>query len=55
MVTVTKTSDDDSAQSYALPGDLSGTTYVKVVDDDRRNNKKDLDTVYVDHMYIRSQ
>jgi len=55
MVTVTKTSDDDSTQSYALPSSLSGTTYVRVKDTDQTAGNKSLDTIYVDHMYIRSE
>jgi len=55
MVTVTKTSDDDNTQSYALPDDLSGTTYVRVKDTDQTAGNKTLDTIYVDHMFIRSE
>ncbi len=55
MLTVTKTSDDDNDQSYSLPGNTSGTVYIRVIDTNRVNKAKDLDTVYVDHMFIRSQ
>jgi len=55
MVTVTKTSDDDSTQSYELPSSLSGTTYVRVKDTDQTAGNKSLDTIYVDHMFIRSE
>ena len=55
MVTVTKTSDDDSYQSYSLPGGTSGYVYVQVVDDDQSQGNLVLDTVYIDRMYIRSE
>lgn len=55
MVTVTKTSDDDSYQSYALPGGLSGTVYVRVMDTDREQGNRSLDTVSIDHMYVKCQ
>ena len=54
MVTVTKTSDDDTYQSYALPGSTSGTVYIRVLDTDQTAGNKTLDTIYVDDMYIRS-
>jgi hypothetical protein len=54
MVTVIKTADDDTTQSYAMPASLSGTVYIRVVDTDQSQGNKGLDTVYVDEMYIRS-
>jgi hypothetical protein len=54
MLTVTKTSDDDTSQSYELPGALSGTVYIRVVDTDSGKGNQDMDTIYIDHMYIRS-
>ena len=55
MLTVTKTSDDNTYQSYALPSSTSGTVYIRVVDADHTAGRQNLDTVYVDHMYIRSE
>ena len=55
MLTVTKTSDDDTPQTFDLPGETSGTLYIHVLDTNRDNKAKDLDTVYVDHMFIRSE
>ncbi|TLM98310.1 hypothetical protein FDZ71_17285, partial [bacterium] len=55
MVTVTKTSDDDTYQSYAMPSDTNGTVYIRVKDTDRTAGRRTLDTIYVDHMYIRSE
>lgn len=54
MLTVTKTSDDDTYQSYALPATTSGTVYIRVVDTDSTQGSQNMDTVYVDDMYIRS-
>jgi C1A family cysteine protease len=54
MLTVTKTSDDDTSQSYELPDLLSGTVYIRVVDTDSGRGNQDMDTIYIDHMYIRS-
>ncbi len=55
MLTVSKTSDDNTPQTFDLPGGTSGTFYIHVFDTNRNNKAKDLDTVYVDHMFIRSQ
>ena len=54
MVTVTKTVDDDSTQSFVLPTSLSGTIWIRVVDTDGTKWNKVADTIYVDHMYIEA-
>jgi hypothetical protein len=54
MVTVTKTSDDNTPQTYVLPSSLSGTVYIQVVDTDHTKELTNLDVIYVDHMFIRS-
>ncbi|MCD6415444.1 MAG: cadherin-like domain-containing protein, partial [Planctomycetes bacterium] len=54
MVTVVKTSDDDSYQNFSLPNGTSGAVYIRVVDTDQTKGNRSLDTVYVDHMYIES-
>ena len=54
MVTVTKTADDDTYQTCALPDSLSGTVYVRVIDTDHTKRNQDLDTVFIDDMFIRS-
>lgn len=54
MVTVSKGSDDNANQTYALPAGTSGTVYVRVVDTNRTKNKTSLDTIYVDNMFIRT-
>ena len=54
MVTVTKTADDDTAQSYVLPSSLVGTVYIRVTDTDHTQGNQAMDTIYVDQMYIES-
>lgn len=54
MLTVTKTSDDNVVQTASLPNTLSGTVYIRVVDTDRTPGNRELNTVYVDWMYIES-
>ncbi|UCF44290.1 MAG: metallophosphoesterase [Planctomycetota bacterium] len=54
MLTVTKTSDDDTYQYYEMPNDVNGPVYIQVTDTDQTAGNQGLDTVYVDHMYIRS-
>ena len=56
MLTVTKTDDDNGYQTCILPSNLSGTVYVRVMDTDRTKGVvAPLDTVFIDHMFIRSE
>jgi hypothetical protein len=52
MLTVTKTADNGTAQSYAFPEDVSGTLYVRVEDTDQTAGKHSTDTVFVDRMVV---
>ncbi|MBW8002184.1 MAG: family 16 glycosylhydrolase [Planctomycetes bacterium] len=54
MLIVTKTSDDDTPQSYVLPSNISGTVYIRVTDADSTRANLDMDTLYIDDMYIAS-
>ena len=54
MLTVTKTTDDNIAQTFALPSTLKGKVYIRVVDTNRTGGNTSLDTIYVDQMFIRS-
>jgi len=54
LLTVTKTADDDLAQSEALPDGQAGTVYVRVTDTDQTARARSLDSLYVDEMFIRS-
>ena len=55
MLTIAKTSDDDTYQNYEMPNDISGTVYIRVRDTDRTAGNRVLDTIYIDHMFIRSE
>jgi hypothetical protein len=55
MLTVTKTADDNTPQSYPLPADTSGTIYIRVTDTDRSAGNMLLDTIYIDNMYVLSE
>ncbi|MHC4654165.1 MAG: alkaline phosphatase [Planctomycetota bacterium] len=53
MITVTKTVDDNVAQSYVLPASTTGTVYIRVTDTDSTQGNRSLDTISIDHMYIK--
>jgi hypothetical protein len=55
IVTVTQTADNGSYQVVNLPSNLSGTVYIRVTDTDQAPGNSALDTIYVDHMFIRNQ
>jgi hypothetical protein len=55
MVTVTKTADDDTCQTFSLPSSLSGTVFIRVLDSDQTQGNSALDTVFVDHLFIQSE
>lgn len=56
MLTITKTTDDDTNQSYTSTefANLTGKIYIGVIDDNRRNMNTDLDVLTIDHMYIQT-
>jgi hypothetical protein len=47
-------SQGESVQTYSLPGDLSGTVYIRVVDTVRGLGNLDLSSVNIDEMFITS-
>ena len=53
MLSVTKTSDDNTEQTFVLPISTSGTLYIGVIDA-LRSGDSTQDTLYVDYMYVRS-
>ena len=55
MITISKTVDDNTAQSYSLPDDTSGIIYIRVTDTDRSAGNMLLDTIYIDNMYVLSE
>jgi hypothetical protein len=54
MLTVQKTSDDDQYQTFALPGDTQGVIYIRVLDTDRTRGSGQVDTIFIDNMFVRS-
>ncbi|PXA04648.1 hypothetical protein DDZ13_05605 [Coraliomargarita sinensis] len=55
MLTVTKTADDDTPQSFTLPAGTSGIVHVRVLDTDTSAGNRNLDSLFVDEMYILSE
>jgi len=55
MMTVTGTSDPGTYSVFALPPSTSGTIYVRVRDTDRNAGGNDRDSIFVEHMFVRSQ
>ena len=55
MFTVLNTSDGGTYELYTLPSVTAGTVYVRVVDTDRTQGHRALDSIYVDHLFIRSE
>ena len=55
MGAVSATSDDGTYLTYVLPPSTQGDVYVRVTDTDRTQGNRDLDTVHVDHLLIRSE
>jgi len=55
MMTVTGTTDPGSYSTFALPAATSGTVYVRVRDTDRTAGSNDRDSIFVEHMFMRSQ
>jgi len=51
MLTVSKTSDDDTYQAYTL-GVVPATVYVRVTDDNRVSGNRSADSIRVDHMFF---
>ena len=54
MFTVSTDFDDDTYHIYPLPGNLSGTVYIRVTDTLRSAGSYDKDTLYLDHLFIRT-
>ncbi len=54
MMTVTATSDPGTYSVFSLPATTSGTVFVRVTDTDRSAGSNDRDSIFVDHMFVRS-
>ncbi len=53
VLTIDKTTDTDAYQTLALPNGLSGMVTVSLGDTDRSQGARSLDSVSVDHLFIR--
>ena len=54
MFIVSADFDDDTYHIYQLPENLSGTLYIRVTDTLRSAGRYDQDTLYLDHLFIRT-
>jgi hypothetical protein len=54
MFTVANTSDSGPV-SFVLPPSVQGTLYVRVKDSDQNTGNRPLDTIYVDHLFVRTE
>ena len=54
LAVITAKSDEAEDQTFVLPPDLSGMVYIRLEDTDRNRGNKSLDTVFIDHLFIRS-
>ncbi|GAA5497575.1 hypothetical protein Rhal01_03771 [Rubritalea halochordaticola] len=52
LITVTKTSDDNTAQIAPLPAGVSGTVYIRVRDTDRTVGNGNQETLSIDHLSL---
>ena len=52
MLTVEKTSDDDTTQVFAMPADISGKVHVRVKDTNRSRHDGMLDSLFIDDMHF---
>ena len=50
MFMVTKTSDNDTTQSFVLPQDTSGTVHIRVRDTNRSAGRRAPDSLYIDQL-----
>jgi len=54
LFTVSST-DPDNEQSATLPGVVIGPVYIRVEDSDQTPGNRNLDTVFIDHLYIHAE
>jgi len=55
IFTVDNSTSENTQLSYVLPSSTQGNVYVRVIDSDHFIGNLNLDTVNVDHLYIRSE
>lgn len=54
MFTITTINDDNNYYVYTLPNTLSGVLFVRLADTDQTPGNQNKDTVYVDHLFVRT-
>ena len=54
-LTVSRTADNGTYQTFSLPSGLGGNLRVRVIDSNSSRNATALDTLYVDHLFVRVQ
>ena len=54
MISISNT-EDLGEISYVMPESLQGTVYIRVSDSNQFPGNLNLDTIYIDHMYIRTE
>ena len=54
MLTVTKTSDNGTYQTFEMPNTIGGIIYIRVNDTNQTPGNTLADTIYIDYMFIRS-
>jgi PKD repeat protein len=55
MFVIGNDSNPGSLASYPLPASTQGTLYVRVTDSDQNAGNRELNSIYVDHLFIRSE
>jgi PKD repeat protein len=55
MFTVDNNSNPSDIVVYPLPASIQGTIYIQVTDSDHTAGNREKDSVYVDHLFIRSE
>ena len=54
-LTVSRTSDNGTYQTFSLPSGQGGNLRVRVIDSNNSRNATALDTLFVDHLFVRVQ
>jgi PKD repeat protein len=55
MFTVDTTSTASNVENYIFPEAIQGTVYIRVTDNDHNAGNRELNAVYIDHLFIRSE
>lgn len=52
---IVSSTDQSGTQAFALPNGTNGAVYIRVEDTDQTPGNNSLDTVFIDHLYIRTE